>query len=82
MIMCQRGMATLTLTQFQTEQDWDFVDIYDGDGSSSPSLGHLSGSMVDQRQTVFTSTGPNMMVEFTSDESITDGGFEASYGCR
>ena len=29
--------------------------------------------MVDQRQIVFTSTGPNMMVEFSSNESITDG---------
>jgi len=81
-IMCDSGSATLTLTEFQTEQDWDFVDIYDGDTNSSPSLAHLSGSMVDQGQTVFTSSSGHMLVEFTSDESVTDGGFTATYGCR
>jgi len=81
-IMCDSGSATLTLTEFQTEQDWDFVDIYDGDTSSSQSLAHLSGSMVDQGQTTFTSSSGHMLVEFTSDESVTNGGFTATYGCR
>ena len=81
-IQCARGAATLEFTSFSTEQDYDFVDILDGPTATSASLGHLTGSLVDMRQSVFTSSSSSMTVHFTSDESVTDGGFEATYGCR
>jgi|EP01046_Picozoa_sp_COSAG06_P060934 hypothetical protein len=81
-IRCDRGRPQVQFTQLSTEADWDFVDVLDGDSSASPSLAHLSGSLVDLRRTTYSGSGSSLTVEFTSDESVTDGGFEADYSCR
>ena len=81
-VSCPRGSPRVDFTQFATEADWDFVDVLDGATASSHSVAHLSGMMVDMRTTSFTGTGREMTVEFTSDESVTDGGFVADYSCR
>ena len=49
--------------------------------ASAPKLGELSGALVDILDTHFDAGSDVMLVEFTSDESITDGGFQARYTC-
>ena len=80
-IACPNGKATLDFTEFATESDYDFVTVYDGADASAPKLGELSGALVDILDTHFDAGSDVMLVEFTSDESITDGGFQARYTC-
>ena len=78
---CASGKATLDFTEFATESDYDFVTVYDGADASAPKLGELSGALVDILDTHFDAGSDVLLVEFTSDESITDGGFQARYTC-
>lgn len=71
----------LQFTQLLTEQDYDVVTIYDGASAAAPFVSELSGDLVDLPETVFTSAGSDMFIAFTTDESITAGGFEMSYAC-
>ena len=67
----------------QSEADYDFVVVYDGRTSSSTLLsdGDLSGDLSDLTTLEYSGTQDSLMVEFTSDESLSDGGFEAMYRC-
>ncbi|MBN2612714.1 MAG: T9SS type A sorting domain-containing protein, partial [Bacteroidales bacterium] len=67
---------TLTFTSFSTEENYDFVTVYDGATTSAPELGRFSGSSLPP---VITSSGGSMMVRFTSDGSVTAQGWEALY---
>ncbi|HRI26516.1 MAG TPA: PKD domain-containing protein [Chitinophagales bacterium] len=69
---------TLTLTNLQTEQNFDFVRVYNGSTTAAPLLGTYSGTL--STVTVNT-TGPAMLVTFTTDGSVTAQGFNASYTC-
>ena len=81
-IVCDPGTtATVTIQRFGTEQDFDYVRLYDGDSNSADAVAELTGAMRDLQQTTFTSSSTDMVVEFTSDESVGDEGFEASYLC-
>ena len=62
---------TLSFSGFGTESGYDFVRVYDG----STQLGSFSGSSV---PAPLTSSG-SMRVVFTSDGSVQDTGFTASY---
>jgi len=61
---------------FDTEASKDFVKVYDGDNINAPLLGTFSGSNI---PTAITISGKKMLVTFTSDDSITAGGFKATY---
>ena len=80
-IVCPRGTVHLDFTQFDTESDWDFVRVYDGTTASSQMVGELTGALVDIPDTHFDATSSNMLIEFTSDESIAAGGFQARFTC-
>ena len=66
----------LEFTLFQTEQSFDFVDVYDGNSTSSNQLGSFSGNQLPQ---LLTSTGGMMLIHFHSDGGVTDEGWEANY---
>ena len=67
---------------FDTETDYDFVDVYDGPTVRSPQLGQpLSGSMATLAQTSMSGTGSSLVVEFTSDDSVGGQGFDAQWTC-
>ena len=55
----------------QTEENWDFVTLYDGKDDASKKIATLSGS---QGKFVKSSSGNALFVKFTSDESYFDGG--------
>ncbi|WP_422089875.1 CUB domain-containing protein [Tenacibaculum ovolyticum] len=70
------GTVTLNFNSFNTEEDYDFVTVYDGESASATQLGSFSGSSVPK---VVTSTGNSMFVKFTSDGSVNAAGWSANY---
>jgi len=67
---------TLTFTSFYTEQNFDYVKIYDGPTTSSSLLGSFSGSTIPSS---INSTGGEMLIIFTSDLSNTYDGWNANF---
>ena len=67
---------TLGFTAFDTENNYDFVKVYDGTTTSATLLGTFSGSTVPGN---VTSTGGDMLVHFTSDGSLNKAGWDANY---
>lgn len=66
----------LTFTAFDTETGYDLVDVYDGNTVSAPSLGSFSGSNLPP---VINSTGGSILIHFTTDSSVEQSGWGASY---
>lgn len=90
MITCPNGdVPTFTFREFSTEADYDFVSLYDGaDVASSQQVAHLSGVIntlpgydATTRRVTYGGTSPSMTLQFTSDESVSAGGFEVIYSC-
>lgn len=64
----------LTFLDFCTEENYDFVNIYDGTGFLITSLSGCPPALGS-----YTSYGRSMLVEFISDVSISYRGFTAVY---
>jgi PKD repeat protein/N-acetyl-anhydromuramyl-L-alanine amidase AmpD len=67
---------TLEFTDFNIEQDWDFMYIYDGDDVWAPLIGHYTGA---NNPGIITSSGNSLTIEFRSDCATTTNGWEASW---
>eukprot|EP01052_Picozoa_sp_SAG31_P072886 SAG31_NODE_31889_length_362_cov_1.741445_1_plen_80_part_01 len=75
----------LTFEQFETENNFDFVQIYDGNSAEAPKLTEGrgdSGGMEDLPSTTYVGTGQSMVIQFTSDGSVTQQGFTADLQCQ
>lgn len=71
------GRVALTFTAFETEEDEDFLTIYDGTNLNvAKVLGKFSGK---DRPGTITSSGNGMSIMFTSDTRVTAPGWEASW---
>jgi len=70
--------VSLHFNSFNTESN-DFVTIYDGPTTASPSLGAYSGSFPPAD---ITSSGGNMLVTFASNSASPGAGFDCSYTCN
>lgn len=68
----------LSFSSFSTESGYDVLYIYDGPNASSPLLGQYTGTA---SPGVITSSGGCLTVVFTSDGSVTSGGWAASISC-
>ncbi len=70
----------LTFTVFDTENNYDFLKVYDGPTASAPLLGSFAGSA---QPGVITATNPTgqLTLVFTSDISVTYAGFAATITC-
>jgi hypothetical protein len=67
------GLATININgNYQTEEDFDFITLYDGPGITGPELGqyHGNGSL-----NFGGMPGQTVTVMFTSDESVVANGF-------
>ncbi len=74
---------TLTFTEFGTEQDYDFMYVYNGPSTSSPLFANgnqLSGNTIPGP---FTSTDASgaITVRFVSDPGVTGSGWKANFSC-
>ena len=65
-------------TQFNLENTFDKLFIYDGSSSASPLLGVFTGTVTPG---IINSTGNSLTFVFTSDGSVTYSGWSAFVGC-
>ena len=73
-------IVELQIQRFSTEPVWDHVKLYDGfDDESSLITPPLSGALSTSMQNMFLTTQRYLFIQFTSDSSITNGGFNATY---
>ena len=70
------GPITLIFTAFYLESRYDWVRVYDGPTTSSPLLGSFTGTSLPRD---LTSTGGNMLITFTTNETIVTFGWSATY---
>ena len=77
-IVCPSGTtSSLVFKTMDTEHGWDFVTVYDGDSTDAGQLARFDGT----NAYPVSSSGETMLVQFTSDGSVTRQGFLASYCC-
>ena len=69
-----QGRITLSFTRFDTELDYDFVNVYDG--RDGPLIGTYSGHSLPP---TIISTGSSLHVTFHSDSGVRGTGFHAVY---
>ena len=69
----------LNLNYFQTESGYDFLNIYDGNSTSSNLLYSLSGSSF---PSLIQSTNGEVLLHFTSDNASTDLGWDLDYSAN
>ena len=78
-VACPVGQqATIMLTNLDTENNYDWVSVYDGADATGSQLMHVSGTNIPDPVTV---TAARAFVQFTTDGSVTRGGFDARYSC-
>jgi len=70
--------VTLTFNAFDTEENFDYVNIYDGTSSNDLLLGSYSGNTIPG---TFTASSGSLFVKFITDGSTIKGGWSASYTC-
>eukprot|EP01046_Picozoa_sp_COSAG06_P039482 COSAG06_NODE_4674_length_4045_cov_5.070958_1_plen_1038_part_10 len=75
--VCNSGTPAVTFDTFQTEGNWDFVNIYDGASTDDVRVGRFSGTSAD----AVSGSGNTLLVEFTSDGSVVRDGFSATLAC-
>ncbi|MCC7302415.1 MAG: N-acetylmuramoyl-L-alanine amidase [Bacteroidia bacterium] len=68
--------VTLTFSAFSVENTWDYLFIYDGNSVNSPLIGMYTGS---NSPGTILSTGSSMTIEFRSDCSTNDAGWNATW---
>jgi uncharacterized repeat protein (TIGR01451 family) len=73
-------VVTVNFTSFATEQNWDFLKIYDGNTVSSTLIGSFSGTINPGSLTASSVSGCLTFV-FTSDSVGNAAGWEASISC-
>ncbi|MCD4695279.1 MAG: C10 family peptidase, partial [Bacteroidales bacterium] len=66
----------ILFTEFATEYQVDFINIYDGETTASPLLGSFSGH---ELPPVIQSGGDKVLVEFISNDLISDQGWNLRY---
>lgn len=71
--------ASLTFSSFTTESNFDWVTVTDVSHHGQQTLTHASGS---SRPAPVSADGPELVVHFTTDSSITRDGFVADFDCR
>jgi len=71
------GIVELTFTDFSIEACCDSVRLFDGDSKTAPVIATLAGSTGAGVQ--YNSSQQYMLIIFTTDDSITDRGFNATF---
>lgn len=71
------SIAELVFDEMSTESNFDFVTVSDDDSV----LLHVSGHAVPEHEVRGSSSSHGLIVHFTSDGSVNDDGFVASFAC-
>lgn len=67
---------TLNFTQFDLENNWDYLYIYDGASVNAPLIGRYTGIV---SPGVVSSTGGSLLLDFRSDCATTNPGWTINY---
>lgn len=70
----------VTFTEFELEESFDFLTVYDGPDTSSPVIGNFTGNIINNQITSTAADG-SLTFEFTSDDLINALGWVASVEC-
>jgi len=68
-------LIRLKFLDFDLEENWDFVYVYDGPTTASPSKTYTGSAIPPE----FVSTGSSLLIVFVSDTGVASTGFTASY---
>ena len=71
----------IAITNFDTERNYDCVDMLAYPDDESDACAHLSGTMSDISHS-FTVPRHDIAVRFTSDESVHGNSFELGWTCQ
>ena len=77
-LTCTTGFPQLTFDAFDTETNFDFVNLFDGPGLTSVQVGHYDGEALPP---VTVGSGSTMTVQFVTDGSVNQPGFGAAFTC-
>lgn len=78
LLTCTSGSPILVFSTFITEARFDFLNVYDGAEDSAVRIGRFHGTTV---PAAVTGSGADLLLEFTSDASVSSDGFRASFSC-
>jgi hypothetical protein len=73
-------VVTLQFLEFNVENNYDFLNIYDGDDTTAPLLGQYTGTNTPPLLTSSAASGC-LTIEFTSDGSVNRPGWVANILC-
>jgi hypothetical protein len=73
-----RLRARVMFTQFDLEAGFDYVRLFDGDATGTATLGEFHGQELPYPT---EASGPQMMVQLTTDGSVSGEGFLANFDC-
>ncbi len=68
--------VTVTFSEFDLENNWDFMFIYDGATPSSPLIGKYTGTT---NPGTLSATGGSILIEFRSDCATTNPGWKMTW---
>ena len=71
----------VTFNSFNTEADFDFLTIYDGNSTAAPQLADLSGILTTPFSFVSSAIDGSLTFQFTSDGSVNRQGWAAEVTC-
>jgi len=78
----QATTPTLTFRSFATEANFDFVRAYDGADTNAPQLSPGPGWSGNDLPSDTQGTGTQLLLQFTTDGSVSAHGWSASFGCQ
>ncbi|PHR46763.1 MAG: hypothetical protein COA32_09785 [Fluviicola sp.] len=70
------NQINLTVNQFDVEDTWDYLYIYDGNSVFSPKIGEYTGTSI---PSTFTINGSAVLIEFRSDCATSEPGYSISW---
>ena len=73
----------MTFTEFDLEQDYDYLYVYDGNSTSAPDLsgGGFTGNNI-PGPFVSTANDGSLTIKFYSDGGVTAAGYQANVACE
>ena len=77
-LICSSGSPTVSFNSFLTERNQDYVNIFDGNSTAATRIVVLHGTTV---PAAVTGSERTMLVQFTSDDSVTLNGFRGVFTC-
>ena len=80
-LACAVGVPTLSFDTFDTEANFDFIYVYEGDSPGGNALVDGLSGVGHAPMTYSTDASSSLYLRFTTDYSVTRAGFRATFTC-